>query len=85
MVSVQDKTAQNVWLKPARTTGKLYALSIPVSLCRTSEILALVELLSCAFLADNCLVARYESGKKSSVSVCHNSKVDLVNNRSVAL
>lgn len=51
----------------------------------TSEILALVEFLSCALLAYYCLVARYESGKESSVSVCHNSKVDLVNNRSVAL
>ena len=67
-------------LKSAMATGKLYnTLSFPVSSCRTSEILALVELFPFALLADNCLVARYEPGKKSSVSVCHNSKVDLVN------
>ena len=57
-------------------TGKLYALSFPVSSCNTSEILALVELFSFALIADNCLVARYESCKESSVSVCHNSKFD---------
>lgn len=68
------------WLKSAMATGKLYnTLSFPVSSCRTSEILALVELLSRTLLADNCLVARYEPGKEPSVSVCHNSKVDLVN------
>lgn len=75
-----DRPHRMFWLKPARATGKLYALSFPVSLCRTSEILALVKLLSCALLAYYCLVARYESGKESSVSVCHNSKVDLINN-----
>ena len=57
-------------------TGKLYALSFPVSYCNTSEILALVELLSRTLLADNCLVARYEPCKEPSVSVCHNSKFD---------
>ena len=63
-------------------TGKLYnTLSFPVSSCNTSEILALVELLSRTLLADNCLVARYESCKESSVSVCHNSNFDLVNSR----
>lgn len=73
-------------LKPAMATGKSYnTLSFPVSLFRTSEILALVELLSFALLTDNCLVARYEPGKEPSVSVCHNSKVDLVNGRQHAL
>ena len=47
-----------------------------------SEILALVEFLSRTLLADNCLVARYEPCKEPSVSVCHNSNFDLVNNRS---
>ena len=48
----------------------------------TSEKLALVELLSRTLLADHLLVARHEPGKESSVSVCHNSEFDLVNNRS---
>lgn len=74
MVSVQiDRT--ECWLEFARATGKLYALSFPVSLCRTSEILALVELLSRTLLTDNFLVARYEPGKEPSVSVCHNSNL----------
>lgn len=68
-------------LKPARATGKLYVLSFPISSCGALEILALVEFLSCALLADNCLVARYESCKEFSVSVCHNL-ILLVNNRS---
>ena len=59
--------------------GTLYFLSFSVHSRRTYEILALVELLSCALLAYYFLVARYESCKESSVSVCHNSKVDLVN------
>mgnify|MGYP001771783326 CR=1 FL=1 len=59
--------------------GTLYFLSFPFHSCRTSEILALVEFLSRTLLAYYCLVARYESFKESSVSVCHNSKVDLVN------
>ena len=41
-----------------------------------SEILALVEVLASALLADNCLVTRYEPGKELSVSVCHNSEFD---------
>ena len=70
-------------LKYAMATGKLYnTLSFPVSSCSTSEILALVELFPFALLTDNFLVARYESCKESSVSVCHNSNFDLVNNRS---
>ena len=77
-----DRPHRIFWLKSASATGKLYALSLPVSSCNTSEILAIVELFSCALLADNCLVARYESCKESSVSVCHNSNFDLVNNRS---
>lgn len=80
MVSVQiDRT--ECWLEFARAhTGTLDFLSFSVHSCRTSEILALVELLSRALLADNCLVARYEPGKEPSVSVCHNSNFDLVNN-----
>ena len=63
----------------------LNLLGFPVYSRRTSEIFTLVELLSRTLLADNCLVARYEPGKELSVSVCHNSNFDLVNNRSVAL
>ena len=55
--------------------GKLYnTLGFPVSSCRTSEILALVEFLSRTLITYNFLVARYEPGKESSVSVCHNSE-----------
>lgn len=80
MVSVQIDCTECFLLKSAMATGKSHnTLSFPVSLFRTSEILALVELLSFALLTDNFLVARYEPGKESSVSVCHNSKVDLVN------
>ena len=80
MVPVQSICTECL-LKYARATGKLYnTLSFPVSSCRTSEILALVELFPFALLTDNCLVARYEPCKESSVSVCHNSKFDLVNN-----
>ena len=46
----------------------------PVHSRRASEILALVELLASALFAYHLLVARYESFKESSVSVCHNSK-----------
>ena len=81
MVSVQiDRT--ECLLKSARThTGMLYLLGFPIYSRRASEILVLVEFLSRTLLADNCLVARYEPGKESSVSVCHNSNFDLVNNR----
>lgn len=81
MVSVQiDRT--ECWLEFARAyTGMLYLLCFSVYSCRTSEILALVELLSRTLLADNFLVTRYEPGKEPSVSVCHNSNFDLVNNR----
>lgn len=61
-------------LKPARATGKLYVLSFPISSCGALEILALVEFLSCALFTYNRLVARYESGEKLSISVCHNSE-----------
>lgn len=85
MVSVQSICTE-CWLEFARAhTGMLNLLCFSVYSRRTSEILALVELLSRALLADNCLVARYEPGKEPSVSVCHNSNFDLVNNRSVAL
>lgn len=60
----------------------LYLLSFLVCTRYTSEILTLVEVLASALLADNCLVARYEPCKELSVSVCHNSNFDLVNNRS---
>lgn len=81
MVSVQiDRT--ECWLEFARTHARLFNLmSFSVYSCRTSEILALVELLPSALFADHLLVARYEPCKKSSVSVCHNSNFDLVNNR----
>lgn len=83
MVSVQiDRT--ECLLKSARThTGILYLLGFPIYSRRTSEIFTLVELLSRTLLADNCLVTRYEPCKESSVSVCHNSNFDLVNNRSM--
>ena len=55
-------------------------LSFLVCTRYASEILALVEILASALLADNCLVTRYEPGKEPSVSVCHNSNFDLVNN-----
>ena len=81
MVSVQiDRT--ECWLESARAHARLLNLmSFSVYSCRTSEILAFVELLFRTLLADNCLVARYESCKELSVSVCHNSNFDLVNNR----
>lgn len=63
-------------------TGMLYLLGFPIYSRRTSEIFTLVELLSRTLLADNCLVTRYEPCKESSVSVCHNSNFNLVNNRS---
>ena len=73
MVSVQiDRT--ECWLKSATHAGTLNLLGFPVYSCRTSEILVLVEFLSRTLLADNCLVARYEPCKESSVSVCHNSE-----------
>lgn len=62
--------------------GILNLLCFSVYSCRASEIFTLVELLSRTLLADNCLVTRYEPGKEPSVSVCHNSNFDLVNNRS---
>lgn len=76
MVSVQiDRT--ECWLEFARAhTDMLDFLGFPIYSRRASEILALVELLSRTLLADNCLVARYEPGKESSVSVCHNSNFD---------
>ena len=49
-------------------------LSFLVCTRYASEILALVEILASALLADNCLVTRYESCKELSVSVCHNSE-----------
>ena len=82
MVSVQiDRT--ECWLEFARAhTCMLNFLCFSVYSRRTSEIFTLVELLSRTLLADNSLVARYEPGKEPSVSVCHNSNFDLVNNRS---
>lgn len=83
MVSVQIDCTECL-LKSARAHVRtLDFLSFSVHSCRTSEILALVEFLSRTLLADNCLVARYEPGKEPSVSVCHNSNFDLVNNRCV--
>ena len=74
-------TAQNVWLKSSWTHVRtLNFLSFLVHTSGTPVILALVELLPFAFFAYNCLAARYEPGKESSVSVCHNSDFDLVNN-----
>lgn len=64
-------------LKFTRTHARLLnLLSLFVCTCYASEILALVEVLAYALLADNCLVTRYEPGKELSVSVCHNSKFD---------
>jgi hypothetical protein len=82
MVSVQiDRT--ECWLEFARAHARLFnLLSFLVCTRYASEILALVEVLASALLADNCLVTRDEPGKEFSVSVCHNSKFDLVNNRS---
>lgn len=81
MVSVQiDRT--ECWLEFARTHARLLNLmSFSVYSCRTSKILTFIESLFRTLLADNSLVARYEPGKESSVSVCHNSNFDLVNNR----
>ena len=74
MVSVQIDCTE-VWLELARTHARLLnLLSFLVCTRYTSEILALVEVLASALLADNCLVARYEPGKELSVSVCHNSE-----------
>ena len=74
MVSVQIGCTE-CWLEFARAhIGTLDFLSFSVHSCRASEILALVEFLSRTLLADNCLVARYEPCKESSVSVCHNSE-----------
>ena len=82
MVSVQIGCTE-CWLKSSRTHVRtLNLLSFLVHTRGTSVILALVELLFRTLLADNCLVARYEPGKEPSVSVCHNSEFDLVNNRS---
>lgn len=70
-------------LKLARAHVRLLNLpSFLVCTCYASEIHALVEVLASALLADNCLVTRDEPGKELSVSVCHNSEFDLVNNRS---
>lgn len=82
MVSVQiDRT--ECWLEFARTHARLLNLmSFSVYSCRTSKILTFIESLFRTLLTDNCLVARYEPGKEPSVSVCHNSNFDLVNNRS---
>lgn len=80
MVSVQIDCTECL-LKSARVhTGMLNLLCFSVYSRRTSEILTLVELLSRTLLADHCLVTRYEPGKEPSVSVCHNSNFDLVNN-----
>ena len=85
MVSVQSICTECL-LKSSRTHVRtLNFLSFLVHTRGTSVILALVELLSSALLAYHLLVARYEPGKESSVSVCHNSNFDLVNNGSVAL
>ena len=75
MVSVQiDRT--ECWLEFARAhTGMLNFPCFSVYSRRASEILALVEILFRTLLADNCLVTRYEPGKESSVSVCHNSNL----------
>lgn len=76
MVSVQIDCTE-CWLEFARAhTGMFYLLCFFVYSCRTSEILAFIELLFRTLLTDNCLVARYEPGKEPSVSVCHNSKFD---------
>ena len=81
MVSVQIDCTECL-LKSARAHVRtLNFLSFLVHTRGSSVILALVEILSFAFLTYNRLVARYEPGKESSVSVCHNSKI-LVNNRS---
>lgn len=82
MVSVQiDRT--ECWLEFARTHARLLNLmSFSVYSCRTSKILTFIESLFRTLLTDNCLVARYEPSKEPSVSVCHNSNFDLVNNRS---
>lgn len=67
MVSVQIDCTE-VWLKSARTHVRtLNLLSFLVHTSGTSVILALVELLPPALLADNCLVARYEPCKELSV------------------
>lgn len=82
MVSVQIDCTE-CWLEFARAhTGMLNLLCFSVYSCRASKIFTLVELLFRTLLADNCLVARYEPSKEPSVSVCHNSNFDLVNNRS---
>ena len=81
MVSVHIDCTE-CWLEFARThTGMLNFLCFSVYSCRTSEIFTLVELLFRTLLTYYRLVTRYEPCKESSVSVCHNSKVDLVNNR----
>ena len=75
MKNLCSLSAQNVWLELARAHARLLnLLSLFVCTCYASEILALVEVLASALLADNCLVARYEPGKELSVSVCHNSE-----------
>lgn len=80
MVSVQIDCTELFGLKLARAHARLFnLLSLLVCTCYASEILALVEVLASALLADNCLVASYEPCKELSVSVCHNSNLDLVN------
>ncbi len=73
-------------LKLARAHVRLLNLpSFLVCTCSSSVVLSFVEILSSALLAYHLLVARYEPDKELSVSVCHNSNFDLVNNRNVAL
>ena len=76
-----DRLHRMFGLKLTRSHVRLLNfLSLLVCTCYASEILALVEVLASALLADNCLVTRYEPCKEPSVSVCHNSNFDLVNN-----
>ena len=70
-----DRPHRMFGLKLTRSHVRLlYLLSFLVCTRYASEILALVEVLASALLADNCLVTRYEPGKELSVSVCHNSE-----------
>lgn len=76
MVSVQIDCTECL-LKSARAHVRtLNFLSFLVHTSGSSVVIALVEILASALLADNCLVTRYESCKELSVSVCHNSKFD---------
>ena len=81
MVSVQSICTECL-LKSARAhIGTLDFLSFLVCTCSSSVVLSFVEVLTSALFTYHLLVASYEPGKESSVSVCHNSNFDLVNNR----